>query len=137
MSSDVVSRDGASLDPDESRILFGRSHVLKTLGGALFGFTAQSILKSNPAWATHTPPPGPCGGYNACHCCSGSSCCVSGCTYIHWEGCSTMAQCWAACYNGCHWHCCDYMVPGGQHCICGTCVPASVCSATHYPGNGG
>jgi hypothetical protein len=137
MSTDVATHSGDDLASEESEVRFGRSRVLKTLGAALFGYTAQSILKQQPAWGGHTGPPGPCYGYGVCHCCSGSSCCVSGCTYIHHEGCPTGAQCWAACYNGCHWHCCDYMLSGGTHCLCGTCVPGSDCNATHYPGNGG
>jgi hypothetical protein len=76
----------------EEEVLFGRSRILKAFGAALFGFTAHSILKHEPAWAAHQPPPGPCYGYGRCHACSGSTCTLPECVYIHWEGCPTGAS---------------------------------------------
>jgi hypothetical protein len=129
MSADLVPAKSTVTTSDED-VLFGRSRLLKLLGAGLFTFAVESVKKTNPAWATHVGPPGPCYGFQQCDGCSGSQCTLSTCGYYHYEGCPTGGQCWSACYSNCTWHCCDWMFTVGStwnHCLCGTCVAGSSC----------
>jgi hypothetical protein len=120
MSAELAAPPG---EPDEVQVRFGRSRVLRALGAGLFAFAAESVLRSNPAWATHQPPPGPCFGGNRCDCCQGSSCCLSSCRHTHTHGCPSGGHCWWVRYAGCDWRCCDWEWSSThRHCLCGTCV---------------
>jgi hypothetical protein len=103
-----------------SEVRFGRSRFLRTLGTALFGFAAAMVASPEEAEAAHGSPPPGCGGAGACHCCSGSRCCESGCRVAYTCGGN---QCWqitssagGGCYNV--YKCCDWYNRYGRVCIC-------------------
>jgi hypothetical protein len=108
-------------DPRLGQVRFGRNKLLRLLGASLAG-VATSVAAKKPAYAWHGSPPGSCYGYGACHCCSGSNCCVSGCVgHSHNHGCSSRTQCWTVqvryssdCYRV--YRCCDWHSP--NLCIC-------------------
>jgi hypothetical protein len=115
---------------EQEAVRFGRSRMLKVLGGALFGAVSQSILKATPAWASHQGPPGPCHSLQKCHSCVGSTCNLATCGYYGYLGCESSGQCWQACYSNCTWNCCDWWFTSGSEwksCICGVCIAGTHC----------
>ena len=130
-SADAVPALRLEAQPgEEAEVRFGRSRVLKAFGAAVFGAVAGSITKSNPAWASHEGPPGPCFTYPKCHACSGSTCTLSTCGYYGFLGCPSNGQCWQACHSNCVWNCCDWQWTSGSEwrtCLCGTCIAGSRC----------
>jgi hypothetical protein len=105
---------------------FARSKLFAVLGTGLAGLSAR-LVDPESASAWHGFPPGPdtvCFGFGVCHCCSGSICCESSCT---WPGgahthCPSGQQCWYSCWNHENWRCCDWHVRDSagtwRHCIC-------------------
>lgn len=116
--------DKASIDVRESaldRVRFGRSRLLATAGGAIFGTFAGVLGGAKPAWAT-CGSADPCGPSPKCCCCSGTSCCAHNCSLRHnectWSTWSD--RCWNYCPNGpggTRITCCDWW-EGGAKCIC-------------------
>ena len=109
---------------DLAGVPFPRSRWLRLAGGAVFGIVLQ-LTASNVARAGHGGAPYPCAGFGSCHCCSGSTCCESGCS---WPGgthshCPSGTQCWYVCssendlYRCCDWHTTEESNATG-HCIC-------------------
>lgn len=92
---------------------FGRSRFVAGLGAGLFA-TATSLTAAGRAMAS----PYPCFGFDGCSCCSGSTCCESGCTAIYTSCSSPDGHCWITC--GCiyNYQCCDWQKANGSYCIC-------------------
>ena len=107
----------------ESNVLadvpFGRNRVLAMLGGALIGLSVR-MISPTAARGDHGPVPQWCYGYGVCHCCSGHTCCASGCSYSEWLGCPTGGQCWFVCDPNINrlYRCCDWQQADGGYCIC-------------------
>jgi hypothetical protein len=120
----VVPVDAGQLDHRlASQVPFGRSRFLGFCGAALFG-VATRLVTPKLASAAHGNVPSPCFGFATCHCCSGTSCCESGCYWhsSHHHGCPTGGQCWNSCNydaQGCcySYRCCDWHSSGGL-CLC-------------------
>lgn len=103
------------------RVPFGRNRFLRIAAAALTA-VAVRMVTAETAEAAHGNPPGCCFGFGVCHCCSGSSCCESRCS---WPGgshshCPSGAQCWYTCCGNrvqtcCDWHC---GTCANGHCIC-------------------
>jgi len=105
-------------------VRFGRNRFLRALGIALFGFVVQMVAPQL-AYAHHGSPPGPCYAYGVCHCCSGTTCCSTGCHYPGWLGCPGGGQCWWSCQTpNQFWKCCDWRDGDGNECICAKKVSA-------------
>jgi hypothetical protein len=92
-----------------AKIRFGRNRFLRTVGVALFAFATQ-LVSPQEASAAHGYVPWPCHGANICHCCSGASCCESGCKY---DG-----YCWYVVVNCATYKCCDWINSNDKLCIC-------------------
>jgi hypothetical protein len=73
---------------------FGRNRLFAGLGAGLFA-AAASMTSAGRALAA----PYPCYGFDACTCCSGSTCWITcGCIY--------------------NYQCCDWQKSNGSYCIC-------------------
>lgn len=96
-----------------------RSKFLAAAGAGLFGIATRLVLPES-ARANHDPAPQGCFGFGVCHCCSGSTCCVSGCNYPggHSDGCPNGGQCWNTCVGNLMYQCCDWHYGTSSHCIC-------------------
>lgn len=123
-----------SLITSEAAVAFSRSRLLGRVATGLISIALwASVPKS--VQAGHGTPPSPCFGFGECHCCTGSNCCSSGCT---WPGgghthCPSGGQCWTTCVNVPDpipdelYRCCDWHDTLGDvdHCVCreylGTC----------------
>jgi len=108
------------LGPDEmANVPFGRSRLLKILGGACFGFAVTSAIEASPALAcTLGSPPPCCGPSHECCCCSGySGCCSSDCRDRVGECGGPGGDGWYTCCNGYYIFCHDYW-SGSDRCIC-------------------
>lgn len=105
-------------DADMESVRFGRSRLLKRLGGATFGYAIASAIEASPVFAcTKGAPPPCCGPSHECCCCSGySGCCDPGCTDRN-SGCGPEGDGWYTCCSGTYIFCHDYW-SGGDKCIC-------------------
>lgn len=95
------------------QVPLGRSRLFAGVGAGLFAVAAALMT---PARALSTPPY-PCGGLDECGCCSGSTCCSSGCT-AYTGACPGGGQCWITC--GCiyNYQCCDWQTGPDSFCTC-------------------
>lgn len=95
----------------------GRRRLLAGASAMLAAFGARAWFPERAAAVT---PPNGCYGYDACSCCSGSTCCRSDCRGGFY-GCHSNAQCWTTCaYDGStlyRFRCCDWAF-GSRICIC-------------------
>lgn len=114
-----------------SKVPFGRRRFFALVGSGFFG-VAMRLAAPDVAKAWHGGDPYPCYGFYLCHCCSGSTCCESTCTWpANHSHCPSGTQCWYACYCTVYFRCCDWHTKdsGGslRHCICkgvvGSCGP--------------
>lgn len=101
------------------RVPFGRNRFLAGVGAIVVGLAGR-LITPEVAKAYHGPPPPGCYGYGECHCCSGCTCCSSGCQNWGWVGCHTGLQCWYHCIGTTLYKCCDWKSPAGPniYCIC-------------------
>ncbi|HEX2296418.1 MAG TPA: hypothetical protein VHN37_14065 [Actinomycetota bacterium] len=127
-----------------ARVRFGRNRFLKLAGTGLAGLAVQ-VFVPKQALAAHGNIPQYCSGFGVCHCCSGTECCESRCSWpsTPHTHCSSGGQCWNVCtapscsepcastgtlYRCCDWHCGDC---NQGHCICraniGTCCKGLLC----------
>lgn len=104
------------VDVDLDQVRFGRSRFLAG-AGALLLLTAVRLTGGDRAAAFY-----PCTGTD-CTCCSGSSCCTSGCMDKNCV-CDECSHCWWMCANGVEYQCCDYDSPNGE-CVCTWQTPIS------------
>lgn len=125
MSNDFTTAVPA--DPEIlARVPFGRNRALALIGGTLFSFALQ-LTAPRVARASHGAIPYPCFGYGVCHCCSGFTCCESGCFNPGNVGCPTAGQCWITCDCQNNYQCCDWGGSStGGNCICSGIV--SLCT---------
>lgn len=101
------------------RSFMGRRRSVALAGATMVAFASQ-VFFPETSQAAAAPPNG-CFGYDGCPCCSGTSCCSSGCSGCSNCGCPTGGQCWYSCaYIGSTLYrirCCDYR-RGSGYCIC-------------------
>jgi hypothetical protein len=110
-----------------SRTRFGRNRFLVFIGSGLVA-AATKLAMATPAYAH--PTPFLCHDAPGCHCCSGSSCCESGCTAVS-GACESGGQCWTVAVDvggGCYdlYVCCDWTGPAHGFCMCRS-GPSRVC----------
>ncbi len=117
-------------EPELDRAFLGRRRALGMLGGALFGGVATTLVNASPAYAaacSMTSPGSGCFGFKKCNCCSGTSCCASGCTPltglcpdVGWGG---GPNYWYTCQSGYMFACADFCQTcsggSGSHCPSG------------------
>ena len=124
---DANSPPGMRTLNETASVPFSRSRWLAALGTVMLG-AALKLSAPDRAAAYHGNTPSGCFGYGKCHCCSGCTCCSSGCQ--NWGGsggCPTGGQCWSVCVGPTLYRCCDWKSPAGPYiwCICrcavGTC----------------
>lgn len=108
---------------DLGLVPFGRSRMLALLSGTLLSVAFQ-VAAPRQAQAAHGSYPYPCFGFGVCHCCSGSTCCESGCDFVS-AGCPSGSQCWYTCDCFNLYHCCDWSSSSGT-CVCSGLVRSCV-----------
>ena len=121
MLSEIVSAsEGAHIIAGTRGL--SRSKVIAVASSAILYWTLR-LTAPEVARAAHLGVPYPCFGYGQCHCCSGSTCCESGCLWHsdHSHGCPSGGQCWYTCIQatGDVYQCCDWHSNTGL-CICST-----------------
>jgi len=106
------------------QVPFGRNRLLAGVGAGLFAAATALVAPGRGSATT----PYPCFGFDACVCCSGSTCCDGSCSPLSTSCPSADHHCWITCGCGFNYQCCDwYYANGPNNCICSGRLGACGC----------